>query len=223
MGSSHPRLSRLWREWLRPLALGAAIIFPMKSALADFNWVPSGSMEPTITPLEFVWVNKLAYDLKVPFTTHHLAEWGDPQRGDVAVFFSPADGDRLVKRVIGLPGDTIEMRDDRLILNGEPLGYADVTRDTHAPVITANEQLPGRPHRIQVLTDRAAVRTFGPLTVPPGHYFMLGDNRDNSHDSRFFGPVPRDQIVGRATNVIASFDLDRWACPRPSRFFTKVP
>ena len=223
MHTPRSRLADLWREWLRPLLLGAAIIFPIKSALADFNWVPSGSMEPTITPLEFVWVNKLAYDLKVPFTTHHLAQWGDPQRGDVAVFFSPQDGGRLVKRVIGLPGDTIEMRDDRLILNGEPLDYTDITRDSHAPVITANEQLPGRPHPVQVLTDRAAYRTFGPLIVPEDHYFMLGDNRDNSHDSRFFGPVPRARIVGRATSVIASFDLDRWACPRPSRFFTALP
>jgi len=148
MHTSRSRLAHLWREWLRPLTLGVAIIFPIKSALADFNWVPSGSMEPTITPLEFVWINKLAYDLKVPFTSHHLAQWGDPQCGDVAVFFSPQDGGRLVKRVIGLPGDTIEMRDDRLILNGEPLNHTDIARDTHAPVITANEQLPGRPHPV---------------------------------------------------------------------------
>jgi signal peptidase I len=223
MHTPRSRLAHFWREWLRPLALGFAIILPIKSAIADFNWVPSGSMEPTITPLEFVWVNKLAYDLKVPFTTHHLAQWGDPQRGDVAVFFSPADGDRLVKRVIGLPGDTIEMRQDRLLVNGQPIAYNAISRTSDASTIHATEELPGRPHPVQILTDRMALRTFGPLTVPEGHYFMLGDNRDNSHDSRFFGPVPRDQIVGRATNVIASFDLDRWACPRPSRFFTPLP
>lgn len=223
MHTPRSRLARFWREWLRPLAVAAAIILPIKSAIADFNWVPSGSMEPTITPLEFVWINKLAYDLKVPFTTHHLAEWGDPQRGDVAVFFSPADGDRLVKRVIGLPGDTIEMRQDQLLVNGQPVAYNAITHDSAGSIIHATEQLPGHPHPVQILTDRMALRTFGPLTVPEGHYFMLGDNRDNSHDSRFFGPVPRDQFVGRATHVIVSFDLDRWACPRPSRFFTPLP
>lgn len=222
MNSARPHLARFWRDWLRPFLVGAAIILPLKSALADFNWVPSGSMEPTITPLEFVWVNKLAYDLKVPFTTHHLAEWAHPQRGDIAVFFSPADGGRLVKRVVGLPGDTVEMRQDRLIINGQPLDYSDVDRSVPR-VVTATEALPGRPHPVQVLTDRAAYRTFGPLMVPEGSYFMLGDNRDNSHDSRFFGPVPRAQIVGRATHVLASFDLDRLACPRPSRFFTRLP
>ena len=86
----------LWREWVRPITLAAAIVFPLKSALADWNYVPSGSMEPSIRPGELVLVNKLAYDLKVPFTTRHLAEWGDPARGDVVVLYSPADGERLV-------------------------------------------------------------------------------------------------------------------------------
>jgi signal peptidase I len=93
-----------WREWLRPLAFAVAIVFPLKSSLAEWNYVPSASMVPSLLPGDLVWVNKLAYDLKVPFTTRHLAEWGDPWRGEVAVFYSPADGTRLVKRVIGLPG-----------------------------------------------------------------------------------------------------------------------
>jgi signal peptidase I len=94
----------LWREWLRPLALAAAIVFPLKSSLAEWNYIPSGSMLPSLLPGDLVWVNKLAYDLKIPFTTRHLVEWGDPRRGDVAVFYSPADGMRLVKRVIGPAG-----------------------------------------------------------------------------------------------------------------------
>ena len=117
-------VSWFWREWLRPLALAAAIVFPLKSAVADWNYVPSGSMIPSILPGELVWINKLAYDLKVPFTTVHLAEWGSPQRGDVVVFYSPADGIRLVKRIVGLPGDLIESRNDRLFINGVPLAYA---------------------------------------------------------------------------------------------------
>ena len=92
----NPQLQRyahhLWREWIRPLAFAAAIVLPLKSAVAEWSYVPTGSMEPSIVPVELVWVNKLAYDLKVPFTTRHLAEWGNPRRGEIVVFFSPADG-----------------------------------------------------------------------------------------------------------------------------------
>ena len=107
--------NKIWREWMRPFVLAAIIIAPLKSAVADWNWVPTGSMKPSILEGELVLVNKLAYDLKVPFTTLHLSTWGDPLRGDVVVFYSPKDGTRLVKRVIGLPGDRVEMRDDVLL------------------------------------------------------------------------------------------------------------
>src|SRR3954468_16239261 len=106
----------LWREWIKPLALVALIVFPLKSALADWNWVPTGSMKPTILEGDLVFVNKLAYDLKVPFTLQRLAAWDDPARGDIAVFFSPHDGQRLVKRVVAVPGDTIELRNNVLLL-----------------------------------------------------------------------------------------------------------
>src|SRR5262245_8245371 len=113
----------LWREWIRPAVVIAAIVFPFKSAIADWNWVPSGSMKPTILEGDLVLVNKLAYDLKVPFTLQRLARWDDPQRGDIVVFFSPHDGKRLVKRVIALPGDTLEMRNNVLLLNGKAMDY----------------------------------------------------------------------------------------------------
>ena len=102
------RTRQFWREWIRPLVLPFILITAAKSALADINFVPSGSMQPTILEGDEVVVNKLAYDLKVPFTTFHLAHWGDPARGDIVVCFEPGNGIRLVKRVIGLPGDTIE-------------------------------------------------------------------------------------------------------------------
>src|SRR5436853_4058429 len=113
----------LWREWVRPLGLVAIIVFPLKSALADWNWVPTGSMKPTILEGDLVFVNKLAYDLKVPFTLQRLAAWDDPARDDIAVFFSPYDGQRLVKRVVAVPGDTIELRNNVLLLNGQALKY----------------------------------------------------------------------------------------------------
>jgi signal peptidase I len=222
-----PLLARFWREWLRPVAAAGAIILPLKSAVADWEWVPTGSMEPTIVPLEFVVINKLAYDLKVPFTTRHLAEWDDPQRGDIVIFFSPDQDIRLVKRVIGLPGDTILLRSDALTINGVPLAYerwagSALTTDErgYRQGQFAQEDLPGRPHVVMVMPQRLALRDYGPVKVPPGSYFLMGDNRDDSHDSRFFGCVARERIVGRATAIALSFDLQRFACPRFGRCFT---
>lgn len=218
----------LWREWLRPMALAAAIVFPLKSSLAEWNYIPSGSMVPALLPGDLVWVNKLSYDLKFPFTTWHLIEWGDPRRGDVAVFSSPADGTRLVKRVIGLPGDVIESRDDRLFINGVPLAYSllsvvPVEDGLARKAVLAEEALAGRPHPVRIQPGRPALRTFGPVRVPSGCYFMMGDNRDDSQDSRYFGCVARPSIVGRATVVIASADPARWLCPRTDRLLCGIP
>src|SRR5436190_3083131 len=148
--------SRWWKREIRPLLILALILFSMRSSLADWNVVPTGSMQPTILVGDRVLVNKLAYDLKVPFTTWHLAEWSNPQRGDIVVFYSPKDGTRLVKRVIGLPGDTIESRNDQLLINGEPVDYSTlepaVSEHLPAPerasAILATEQLPLHPHAV---------------------------------------------------------------------------
>src|SRR5215467_10419452 len=117
------KLKRWWVKEIRPLLILAAVLFAVRSSLADWNDVPSGSMKPTILEGDRVYVNKLAYDLKIPFTTVHVAEWSNPQRGQIVVFFSPKDGTRLIKRVIGVPGDTIELRDDGLIINDRPVEY----------------------------------------------------------------------------------------------------
>src|SRR5439155_11588812 len=114
----------LWREWLRPALLIAAIVFPLKSAVADWNWVPSGSMKPTILEGDLVFVNKLAYDLKVPFTLFRVSQWSEPHRGDIVVFFSPHDGTRLVKRVIASPGDMVELKNEVLLVNGKAMSYS---------------------------------------------------------------------------------------------------
>ncbi len=218
-------IQHLWREWLKPFALIFLLVAPLKSAVVDWNWVPSGSMKPTILEGDLVLVNKLAYDLKVPFTTCHLAQWSDPARGDIVVFFSPANGMRLVKRVVGLPGDTIELRREVLYVNGAAQGYTsadvgpfrrEVFEDRH-PVL-AIERLGPVDHYVLALPGRVAMRSFGPLVVPPGRYFMMGDSRDNSTDSRFIGTVARSEIVGRASAVIVSFDTARFLLPRFRRF-----
>lgn len=226
-----PAARRLWLEWLKPGLIILFVTTALRSALADWNDVPTGSMKPTILEGDRVWVNKLAYDLKVPFTTWHLAEWAAPQRGDVVVFFSPADGQRLVKRVIGLPGDTVELRENRLFLNGRAVDYAALEASTINAVPAAqqvqhdfaSERLPERGHPVMATRALPARRSFGPTTVTAEHYFMLGDNRDNSLDSRYFGPVPRRNIVGQATAVVLSLDRERWLAPRWSRFFTAMP
>jgi signal peptidase I len=219
-----------WRKEIKPMAISALIIFAARSSFADWNKVPSGSMKPTILEGDRVFVNKVAYDLKVPFTTWHLAEWSAPQRGDIVVFYSPKDGTRLVKRTVGLPGDTVEMRDDELIINGEKVTYKSIAEDLlqdvapadRANSVYASEALPGRSHLVAGIPELPAMRSFGPMQVPAGCYFMMGDNRDNSYDSRYFGVVRRSRILGRATGVVASFDPVHHARPRWDRFFSSL-
>jgi signal peptidase I len=218
-------LKRIWSEWLKPLALFFVIMAPLRSAVVDWNWVPTGSMKPTILEGDLVLVNKLAYDLKLPFTTARVSTWKNPVRGDIAVFYSPEDGTRLVKRVVGTPGDTIELRNEVLFINDVPQQYAvrdpepfkrDIFEDKN-PLI-ATERLGDVDHLVMILPTRLALRTFGPHIVPAGQYFMMGDSRDNSHDSRFYGSVPREKIVGRANGVIVSVDTSRYLLPRFKRF-----
>lgn len=219
-----------WRKEIRPLLVFALILFSIRSSLADWNDVPSGSMRPTIIEGDRIFVNKLAYDLKVPFTTWHIAEWSNPQRGDIAVFFSPYDGQRLVKRVIGLPGETIELRNNQLVINGTLVAYQPIAEELlrdipaveRAGRVFASEKLPGQTHAVTGNPAAPARRTIAPIVVPAGEYFMMGDNRDDSFDSRYWGTVKRQKIVGRATAVVMSLDGDNHHLPRWSRFGTAL-
>lgn len=214
----------IWREWLRPLVLVAAVIFPFRSVIADWNVVPSGSMRPTIVEGDRIFVDKLAYDLKLPFTTQRLAQWADPQRGDIVVFYAPDSGERLVKRVIGIPGDVVELRAERLYVNGQTARYRPATAPTQgAGEIIATEELDGYRHPVTFIDGVPALRSYGPLRVPNGNYFMMGDSRDNSRDSRYFGFVPRTAIVGRATHVVLSLDPEKYYRPRAQRFLQPLP
>lgn len=228
------KTSRFRSAWLqlRPIIFIFIILAAVRSAVADWNDVPTGSMIPTILEGDRIFVNKLAYDLKIPFTTAHLAKWSDPRRGEVVVFFSPANGDRLVKRVIALPGDTIQLTANRLLINGVLSNYSPVDPQTLSQLtltdqqnkIFATESEPAatHPHAVMGTQNIPARRDFGPVIVPPGNYFMMGDNRDNSFDSRYFGFVPRNQIVGRATAIVASLDFNHHWTPRWGRFFKSL-
>ncbi len=223
-------LRRQWRDWRVALFLIVFVVVPVKSSVADFNWVPSGSMKPTILEGDFVFVNKAAYDLRVPLTLHRVARWADPQRGDIVICFSPDDGIRLIKRVVGLPGDTLEMHNNRLIINSrfahqspmpaeEAQGLANLF---HGKRLFAREQLGEVTHAIMANPAVPALRSFGPITVPDHQYFVMGDNRDNSRDSRVFGFVDRRSIVGKAVGLAGSFKIDDKFQPRVERFFQEL-
>ena len=219
-----------WKECRATILFIVLVVIPVKSSLADWNWVPTGSMNPTILEGDLIYVDKIAYDLRVPLTLHRLAKWSNPQRGDIVVCFSPDDGVRLVKRIIGLPGETVEMKNNVLFINGEPVPYteADPKYEEYLPgtlredCILATEDLDGSAHAVMSIPSILAMRSFGPAIVPEGSYFVMGDNRDRSRDSRFFGFVDRAQIVGQAKGVIGSFDITDKYQPRLKRFFASL-
>ena len=218
------------RGWVGSLLVALLIATSIKSAIADWYVVPTGSMKPTIVEGDRIFTNKLAYDLKLPYTTFHLASWDDPVAGEIVVFNSPADGKRMVKRVVGVPGDVIALRNNRLYINDMPLDYSplepgqfeDAVAGLAGPIQFYRESLAGRVHPVMIMPTRPAMRSFNRIVVPADHYFMMGDNRDNSADSRYFGFVPRDRILGRANAVVISLDRDNAYRPRWQRFFTKL-
>lgn len=205
-------MKKLWAEH-RGFIVFFALMFCFRSAIADWSDVPSGSMKPTLVEGDRISINKMAYDLRIPFTHISLYKIADPVRGDIVVFDSEAAGKRLVKRVIGLPGDTIAMENNRLQINGKKVDYQPL------PVDDQLELLPGKSHSLRVNSNSSRYATFDPVTVPAGHYLMLGDNRDNSADSRVIGFVPRNEIVGRSRGVVLSVDYDNYFLPRSERFF----
>ena len=223
----------LWQELLKPFLFVLIAVGSLRSAVADWNDVPTGSMRPTILEGERIFVNKVAYDLKIPFTSIRLFEWGNPQRGDIVVLFSPSDGKRLVKRVVGLPGDRLALVQGRLLINGAPLQYLPLDEGDREHLGLEGavepvekllwEQLGRHHHPVTWMPMQPAVRNYGPVEVPAESYFVMGDNRDNSRDSRWFGFVDRSRIVGRATAVVISLDPDSHYAPRWHRFFHWMP
>ena len=224
-------LKRQWRDWRATILFFVFVVVPVKSVLADMNWVPSGSMNPTIVEGDLIYVDKLAYDLRFPLTLQSLQHWADPERGDISVLFSPQDGTRLVKRVIGLPGDELRLVNNILFINGEQAAYSELPADASSELeetlrrisVFAEEDLGGRSHAVMSIPAiRTKHRSFDPITIPPDCYFVMGDNRDNSLDSRMYGVVHRKQFVGKASHVIASFNILNKYQPRIRRFWQEL-
>ncbi|QEY15770.1 signal peptidase I [Cellvibrio sp. KY-GH-1] len=208
-------MQKLWAEH-RGLLVFFLLMFSFRSAIADWSDVPTGSMKPTLVEGDRISINKMAYDLRIPFTHISLYKIADPVRGDIAVFDSTVAGKRLVKRVIGVPGDTVAMDNNRLLINGQPLSYQ--------PLMAGDllESLPGKTHVVRTNQAQSRLANFDPVTVPEGQYLMLGDNRDNSADSRVIGFVPRSEFVGRSRGVVISLDYDNYFLPRGERFMKEL-
>ncbi|MEW8508239.1 MAG: signal peptidase I [Candidatus Thiodiazotropha sp.] len=213
------RVHSLWREH-RPFILFVCLMLLFRSVIADWNTVPSGSMKPTILEGDRILVNKMAYDLRLPFSQISLLKWGDPERGDIIIFDSAIADMRLVKRVVGLPGDWIAMTDNHLWINDRKLGYRE--DPTHLGSSDKIEDLLGIEYRIRWLGTDSRLSSFKPLRVPQDHYLVLGDNRNNSADSRVIGFVPRREIVGRARHLVLSLDYDNHYLPRLDRYLQRL-
>lgn len=197
-------------------------------AVADWNPIPSGSMRPTLQEGDVVLVNRLAYDFKLPLTDVVLAPLGVPERGDVVTFTSPLDGVRLIKRLVAVPGDVVEMHNGVLFINGVAAEYSahltvfEPLEGGQTLAIQARERVAGHERAVQVLPEVRSLRSFGPVHVSEGHYFFMGDNRDNSTDSRFIGVVPRHLLIGRAHRVLVSANiLGNWL-PRWERTLERI-
>jgi len=188
-----------------------------RSAVADWYTIPSGSMKPTLEVGDRIIVDKMAYDLRIPLTTISIMKTGEPSRGDIVVFESAAAENRLIKRIIGLPGDKIAMTNEVLTINGRTMSYDNAEKEGSNEFLIEN--LTGVKHFVKHDKKRPAeLASFRAVVVPSDHYLVLGDNRRNSADSRVYGFVPREELKGKANYVAFSLDYDNFYLPKADRF-----
>ncbi len=181
--------------------------------------IPSGSMMPTLLQGDYIFVKKYAYGLRLPVIEKKIFETGEPDRGDVVVFRLPSEPNiNYIKRVVGLPGDELVYKRHRLSVNGELVAVTPDAAD-ESSASQYIEQLGERKHAILVTDPRNSMRD-GRYTVPDGHYFMMGDNRDNSRDSRFIGAIPETHLVGEAVRIWMHMDGLEW--PEWARIGAKI-
>jgi signal peptidase I len=233
----------------------AALVLLVRSFIFEPFRIPSDSMMPTLLDGDFIIVNKYAYGLRVPVLNRKFLAVGAPQRGDVVVFRYPPDpAVNYIKRLVGLPGDTVSVQNDQLIINGAPVPLADRGRfndgcylnmqlgeeqlGTHrhhtlschtstyiqdAPVASCNRSI-GRSYQCDVTEqgDQPDQNDKFDMRVPPGHYLMIGDNRDNSADGRVWGFVPEENLVGRASRIWFNWDWGRSGGPNWRRIGNRI-
>ncbi|WP_444921606.1 signal peptidase I [Microbulbifer sp. CnH-101-G] len=185
-----------------------AIVFVLRSFIVEPFQIPSGSMIPTLQVGDFILVNKYEYGLRLPVSRKKVVDIGEPQRGDVMVFFPPHMNDTyFIKRVIGLPGDKIELKNNVLYVNGElaPQELIQAIPPVNPQQEILWENLYGKRHLMQKNVRASQYGNFSGV-VPEGHFFMMGDNRDNSLDSRAWGFVPERDVVGKAFAIWMHWD-----------------
>jgi signal peptidase I len=191
-----PRVKSALREYAEALGIALILALFIRSSVVQAFKIPSGSMLPTLQIGDHILVNKFIYGVRLPVLGTRVLPVSDPERGDVVVFVYPVDPSKdFIKRVVGVSGDVIQIRSKHVFINDEPWD------DAHGYFVDGTD---GR----QATSPRD---NFGPVTVPPGHIFVMGDNRDRSYDSRFWGFVDLNEVKGKATLVYWSWDgTDRW-------------
>lgn len=192
--------------------LALFLMFVSRSSIADWYHVPTGSMLPTIVEGDRIFVNKMAYRLDLPFTDLSIAEFAQPATGDIVIINSTKADTRLVKRVIGVPGDTVALTQNRLTINGKAIEYT-VSQEQY----TYGEKLGDVIHPVQFVPVEKALSSFKPVIVPKDHVLVMGDNRNRSADSRVYGFIPIGEIQGKALKVITSLDPNNFYLPRDNR------
>lgn len=217
-------LGRWAWEWVKSIALAFVMFLIIRTFIVEAFRIPTGSMESTLLVGDFLLVNKAVYGAQVPGTQIRLPAFDRPRRGDIVVFVPPHEpGKNYVKRLVGLPGDTLEMRNKVLYINGVPqkepyVRHTDPNGDIAVPSMLMwqrNYLAPG----VNPSTYRPTRDNWGPIVVPPGKYFVLGDNRDDSEDSRYWGFVDEAAIKGQPLFIYYSFDPNAM---RPFPWLTQI-
>jgi signal peptidase I len=203
-------------EWIKSIAVALAIWLVLRTILVEAFRIPSSSMEHTLEVGDFLFVNKAVYGARIPYVNVRMPVFREPKRLDVVVFSSKMErGVKVVKRLIGMPGDTLEMRDSVLLRNGVPQAepYASYLNPEIAPTERSEMlgwQGPFLLPTVDVGRYAPDRRHWGPIVVPPGQLFVMGDNRDSSWDSRYWGFIPRDSIRGTPLFIYYSYDPSSW-------------
>jgi len=222
----HRSFSRWLWEWVKSIAFALVVWLFLRTFLVEAFRIPSGSMEETLLIGDFLFVNKLLYGAEVPIMHKRLPAVREPERNDVVVFDSvEEEGLKVVKRLVGMPGDTLAMEGGRLIRNGEPVDEPWARHGNPGAYADSFHRSKMRAWQVKYLVGRNSgaynpdLQDWGPIVVPDGHYFMMGDNRDDSYDSRYWGFLPRGHVRGRPLVVYFSFDPNSW---KPLPFFTAI-
>ena len=213
-------------EWVKSIAFALVVWLFLRTFLVEAFRIPSGSMENTLLVGDFLFVNKLLYGAEVPVLHKRLPAVREPRRGDVVIFDSVEEADlKVVKRLVGMPGDTLAMEGGQLIRNGQPLDEPWARHGNPGAYADAFYRAKMRRWQVEyfVGSDPASynpdLQDWGPIEVPAGHFFMMGDNRDDSYDGRYWGFLPRENVRGRPLVVYFSFDPSSW---KPLPFFSAV-